>query len=362
MQFRILGNTGLKVSFLCLGAGTIGSRWGRHWTMSEDECSAVLDLALDSGINFIDTANVYNAGESEAWLGKMLKSRRGVRDSIVLATKFGYRNSAADPNSGGSSRRAMFAAVEDSLRRLQSDYIDIYYLHLWDAITPVDQTMAAAADLVASGKVRYIGLSNVPGWYFGQAETWCRLLGKPVLAAVQMHYNLLERSVEHELLPCAINGGIGLVAWGPLANGLLAGRYCVNAQERTLTGAGRLTETFGTGDIDPFADPVPAVLDGLVALSETSRHTPAELSLAWLLRKPGVSSVAVGVSSAAQLTANLRATQIELSDETMSVLNQLTAPQRPYPHNMQQYAFQELVHGADNLASLDPPPRWIRVD
>lgn len=345
MVYRRLGRTGLLVSACCLGAATFGSKWGPRWTMSEREADALVGQALDGGVNFIDTANVYNAGESEIWLGRALKAH-GARDRVVLSTKFGYRYDSRNPNSGGATRRAMFAAVERSLRRLDTDHIDLYYLHLWDNVTPVEETLSAAADLVAAGKIRYFGLSNVPGWYLGYADALCRERGWPRPAAVQANYNLLERSAEYEFFGYARYSGAAVVGWGPLANGLLAGRYRVNTVERRLDGSGRLTEAFGTGTLDPFQQHLPPVLSALEELSASTGRTQAQLALAWLLRQAGLTSVAVGISDADQLSDCLEAFSAELPVEVIQRLDQVSRRPTPYPYTFLEPEIQQLVHPA----------------
>src|SRR5262245_42789037 len=220
MRYRPLGRTGLSVSCLSLGAATMGSRWGPQWTMTRREADTLTGTALDHGINHFDTANVYNQGESERWLGAALKDRVA-RDAVIVSTKFGYRTGPQVSDPGGSGRDAMLRSLDRSLSRLQMDYVDILYLHLWDRVTPVEETFAAAAELAAAGKIRHFALSNVPSWYLGQAQILARWRGWPSPAAVQLNYNLLTRSLEPEFFSLIAATGVGLVAWGPLANGLL---------------------------------------------------------------------------------------------------------------------------------------------
>ncbi|CQR66122.1 aldo/keto reductase [Streptomyces leeuwenhoekii] len=348
VTYRLLGRTGLKVSNIALGVATLGSQWGPRWTMPASDADALLGVAIDHGINFFDTANVYNRGESEAWLGRALNSR-AARDRVVIATKCGYRTDPRDVNSGGCSRKNMFASVERSLRRLGTDYIDLLYLHLWDGVTPVEESLAAAADLVASGKVRYFGLSNVPGWYAGQAEAMSRCRGWPVPAAVQLNYNVLERSIEHEFFPFAEMTGVGLVAWGPLANGLLTGRYRIEVQERRIVGDGRVTETFTTGDVDPFRPIVPQAIQCLSELAAETGRSPGQLALTWILSKSHITSVAVGVSSREQLLENLAALETSLAPEAIARIDRASHQTTPYPYTFLAEDIQELVHGTEPM-------------
>ncbi|MET9661205.1 aldo/keto reductase [Streptomyces sp. NPDC006510] len=344
MEYRRLGRTGTRVSALSLGTATLGSRWGPRWSMAPAEADVLIDTALEHGINLFDTANVYNDGESEEWLGRALK-QRSARDRVVLSTKFGYRVDHSDVNSGGCSRRAMTAAVENSLTRLDTDYIDLYYVHLWDRVTSIEETLETATDLIAQGKIRYLGLSNVPGWYLGYADGLCAGRGLPPIAAVQLNYNLLTRSLEHEHLSYAEHGGTGLVSWGPLAGGLLAGRYRVDARRRRLEGAGRLTEGILGATLSPFQDIVHRTLARLDQLSEQTGESPARLALAWLLRNPRLTSVTLGVSSRAQLLDNLAAADTELPDGVMASLDEVSAPSTPHPYDFLTQEYQDLVHG-----------------
>ncbi|MEV8327648.1 aldo/keto reductase [Kitasatospora sp. NPDC056731] len=343
MRYRQLGRTGLLVSAYCLGAATFGTRWGPRWTMEEKAADSLVGQALDRGVNFFDTANVYNGGESEIWLGRALKSH-SARDRVIVSTKFGYRNDSRDVNSGGATRRTMLASVERSLTRLGTDRIDLYYLHLWDGVTPVEETLAAAADLVTAGKIRHFGLSNVPGWYVGYADALCRERGWPMPAAVQVNYNLLERSAEYEFLGFARYSGIAAIGWGPLANGLLAGRYRVDSDQRSVQGPGRLTESFGTGNVDPFREHVPRVLDALDEISARTGWPPAQISLAWLLRQPHLASVAIGVSEENQLTDCLAALDLELTADDCRRLDLAGRQPAPYPHHFLEPNMQKLVH------------------
>ncbi|MFE6625223.1 aldo/keto reductase [Streptomyces sp. NPDC057740] len=356
MKYRFLGDSGLEISVLCLGTATMGSRWGAHWTMSETDADSLVGAALESGINFFDTADVYNGGESEKWLGRAL-GRRSVRDRVVIATKSGYRTEPGHPHSGGNSRNAVTRAVDRSLRRLGTDYIDLYYLHLWDGVTPPEETLGTVADLVAAGKIRHFGVSNVPGRYLAECRALHRWRGLPPVAAVQMNHNLLERSAEHETVPM-LDGRTSLVSWGPLADGLLTGRYRINPTTRRLTGKGRLTEAFGVSDADPFQERVQRVLGCLDELSQELGHDPALIALAWLLARPGLASVALGVSSLEQLLHNLAAPDLELSPEQTARLDRAGAEPARYPYTFLTPEHQRMVHG-DNLppaGSVAAPP------
>lgn len=329
MEFRTLGVTDLQVSRLSLGVATFGSSWGPGWTVSPEVARQILDVALDHGINYFDTANVYNRGESEEWLGMLLKARR-VRARCVISTKFGYRTHPVGASHGGSGRATMMRAVEASLRRLKTDYIDVYYLHLWDGTTPAEQTLQAATELVEQGKIRHFALSNVPSWYFARADCLAACHGWTPPAAIQLNYNLLTRAMEPEYDSMLDVTRAGLVAWGPLANGLLAGRYVVDRKTRTVRGQGRITEAlFSTGHVDPFAEHVERVRRELDALCEETGHPHAVLAIGWLLARPRVASVLLGISAPTQLLENL-GTPAVLDDEVLRRLDCASeVPPRP---------------------------------
>jgi aryl-alcohol dehydrogenase-like predicted oxidoreductase len=289
----------------------------------------ILDMALGHGINYFDTANVYNRGESEEWLGTLLKAR-GVRTRCVISTKFGYRTNPVGESHGGSGRPTMMRAVEASLRRLKTDYIDVYYLHLWDGTTPVEETLQAATELVEQGKIRHFALSNVPSWYFARADCLAACHGWAPPVAIQLNYNLLTRAMEPEFDSMLAVTRAGLVSWGPLANGLLAGRYVVDRETRTVCGRGRITEAvFSTGHVDPYAEHVERVRRELDALSQETGHPHAVLAIGWLLARPRVVSVLLGISSPAQLLENLGAPSV-LNDDVLRRLDRASeVPTQP---------------------------------
>src|ERR1700704_2991119 len=222
-DYVTLGHSGLRVSPLCLGTMTFGEEWGWGATVAESE--AILSRFLERGGNFVDTANGYTLGHSERIIGDYFARDPGKRDRVVIATKFFTNLYPGDPNGGGASRKSLVAACEQSLRRLQTDYIDLYWMHLWDRFTPIDETMRALDDLVQTGKVRYIGFSDTPAWKVAQAHTLARLRGWTPLVALQIEYSLIERTVEGELLPMALECGLGVTPWSPLRGGVLSGKY-----------------------------------------------------------------------------------------------------------------------------------------
>src|SRR5262252_5940508 len=220
MQYRLLGNSGLRVSEASLGTMTFGEDWG--WGTAKDESRRVYDAFRDAGGNFIDTANIYTNGSSETFLGEFMK---GHRESIVLATKFSNAVPGNDPNAAGNHRKNMVQAVEASLKRLQTVYIDLYWVHIWDGLTPVEEVMRALDDLVRQGKVLYVGISDAPAWWVAQANTLAQLRGWSPFVGMQIEYSLIERTVERELIPMAKALNVGVTAWSPLSGGILSGKY-----------------------------------------------------------------------------------------------------------------------------------------
>ena len=220
MRYRILGNSGLRVSEAALGAMTFGDDWG--WGAAKDEARKVYDAFREAGGNFVDTANIYTNGTSESFLGEFME---GHRQSVVMATKYTNAFPGTDPNAAGNHRKSMVQAVEASLKRLKTDYIDLYWVHIWDQITPVEEVMRGLDDLVRAGKVLYVGISDAPAWWVAQANTLAHLRGWSPFIGLQIEYSLIERTVERELVPMAKALNLGLIAWSPLANGVLTGKY-----------------------------------------------------------------------------------------------------------------------------------------
>src|SRR3979411_361195 len=220
MRYRLLGHSGVRVSMAARGTMTFGDDWG--WGTAKDEARKVYDAFREAGGNFIDTANIYTDGTSESFLGEFLE---GHRDSVVLATKYSNAAPGNDPNAAGNHRKSMMQAVEASLKRLRTDYIDLYWVHIWDAITPVEEVMRGLDDLVRQGKVLYVGISDAPHWWVAQANTLAHLRGWSPFVGLQIEYSLIERTVERELIPMAKALNVGVTAWSPLANGVLTGKY-----------------------------------------------------------------------------------------------------------------------------------------
>jgi len=319
-----LGKSGLRVSPFCLGAMTCGEDWG--FGSSEQESKRVLDVYMERGGNFIDTANVYTKGHSEKIIGDHIGKHAGRRDRVVIATKFFGNMYSGDPNGGGASRKSLTAACENSLRRLQTDYIDLYWMHCWDPFTPIEETMRALDDLVAAGKVRYIGFSDTPAWKVTQAQITAKMRGWTPLIALQLEYSLLERTIEGELVPAALEFGLGITPWSPLMSGMLTGKY-------TRENAASAQPTRGAFVSRAFTEEAFRVVDVLIAVAKEAGTTPARAALAWIQGRPGVASTIIGARTAEQLEDNLGALEIQLTPAQIARLEEVSRPKLNFPYD-----------------------------
>lgn len=341
-QYYTLGRTGLRVSRLALGTMTFGTEWG--WGADRETAQALFDTYVYAGGNFFDTADLYTNGTSETWLGEFI-AERGLRDRAVIATKFTYNADPGNPNGGGNGRKHILAAVEGSLRRLGTDHIDLYILHTWDRVTPAEEVMRTLDDLVRAGKVRHIGLSDVPAWYAARAQTIAELRGYEPLSALQLEYSLVERNIEHEFVPLGMAHGMGVMAWSPLASGLLTGKY--QPAEDGGAGAGRL-ETMKGADkpaFQKFTDRNWAIVRELSAVAEALDRPMAEVALSWAMNRPAVASVIVGATKHSQLESNLRAATLTIPSELRARLDAVSAPERPFPYAFFGDEIQGMIHG-----------------
>ena len=324
-HYTTLGRSGLRVSPLCLGGMTFGLE--RGWGSSVKDSERIIDRYLDRNGNFIDTANSYNLGHSEKIIGDHITNDRSKRDRIAIATKFSANLYDGDPNGGGGNRKSVIAACEQSLRRLQTDYIDLYWMHWWDKFTPIEETMAAMDSLVTSGKVRYIGFSNTPGWKIAQAQVTAGFLNQTPLIALQIEYSLLERTVEGELLPLAEEFGLGVTPWSPLRGGILSGKYTRDNLAESKPGRGELMKS-------RISERTFTVLDRLQEIAAVNDTTVARVALAWLRSRPTVSSIIIGARTMEQLEENLASLEVELPADDIAALDDLTRPRLSYPINI----------------------------
>lgn len=321
MQYANLGSTGLKVSRLCLGTMTYGSSKWRPWVLDEDASRPLIQQALEAGINFFDTADMYSLGASEEVLGRALKDFGPTRDKLVIATKVFYP-AGDDLNQRGLSRKHIMHAIDDSLRRLGTDYVDLYQIHRFDAETPIEETLEALHDVVRAGKALYLGASSMSAWQFAKMLHTADANGWTRFVTMQNHYNLIYREEEREMIPLCLDEGIGVLPWSPLARGLLAGKR----RKETVRAA---TDTYGQqlyGEQISEADA--GVVDRLESVAAQLGLPPAQVALAWLLQKPGVVAPIIGVSKPRQLDDALAALELRLAPETVS---KLEAPYIPHP-------------------------------
>jgi aryl-alcohol dehydrogenase-like predicted oxidoreductase len=328
MEYRFLGHTGLRVSELCLGAMT----FGRQNEATEEESYAMLDRFVAVGGNFIDTANVYSTGISEEIVGKWLRRQR--RDDLVIATKVRFPMGTG-PNDLGLSRKHILSSVEASLKRLQTDYIDLYQVHCWDPATPLEESLSTLNDLVRRGIVRYLGASNFTGWQLQRAIDLSREKGWERFVCLQPQYNLLCRSTEWELIPVSIREGLGVIPWSPLRGGWLSGKFRRGMTAPPDDSRVKLAEEKDWGEKWSAYNNEHTwnVLDALHAVAAKTGKTPAQVAINWLLRKPGVTAPIIGARGMTQLEANLGASGWILSEEQVRYLDDESALQPPYPYD-----------------------------
>jgi aryl-alcohol dehydrogenase-like predicted oxidoreductase len=319
-SYITLGRSGLRVSPLALGAMTFGEDHG--WGSSVETSESIISEYLDRGGNLIDTANGYTNGHSEKIVGDYFAARPGLRDRTVLSTKFLTNLFPGDPNGGGAGRKAITAQLHESLRRLQTDYVDLYWLHGWDRRVPIEETLRTLDDLVLAGKIRYVGFSDMPAWLTAQAQTLAGFHGWTPITALQLEYSLLERTPEGELMPMAEALGMGVMPWSPLAAGKLTGKY-----KREGDGdASARTALFGV----PTERDWP-IIDAVLTAANELGVTTAEVALAWARQRPGISSTLFGARTMEQLLANLGSLNLELPEEHVKALDQVSEPTLDFP-------------------------------
>jgi aryl-alcohol dehydrogenase-like predicted oxidoreductase len=324
MKYRLLGNSGLRVSEAALGTMTFGDEWG--WGSTKAVSQKVYESYREAGGNFIDTANFYTGGTSETLLGEFMQ---GHRQSVVLATKYSNAAAGNDPNAAGNHRKSMMQAVEASLKRLQTDYIDLYWVHIWDGITPVDEVMRGLDDLVRQGKILYAGISDAPAWWIAQANTLAELRGWTAFAGLQIEYSLIERTVERELIPMAKALNLGVTAWSPLASGVLTGKYHGHGK---ADGA-RLSNE-GMKDFLPEEQRAARVVSAVKSVSEKTGRSMAQVALAWLHYRAVPVIPIIGARKVSQLQDNLASLGLELSAEQLKSLDAASRIELEFPQNL----------------------------
>jgi aryl-alcohol dehydrogenase-like predicted oxidoreductase len=328
-HYRLLGRSGLRVSPLALGTMSFGVT--QSWGAPEAEARNIVDAYAERGGNHLDTANFYAGGESERVVGRIVDGRRS---RFVIATKYSLTTAPGDPNASGNHRKSMVQAVEDSLRRLDTHFIDLLYLHMWDGVTPVDEILRGFDDLVRAGKILYAGLSDTPAWQASRMQAIADLRGWTRFAALQLPYNLTERTVERELLPMAHEMGIGVLPWSPLAGGVLSGKY--RAQDLgSMVDRSKLDSrkdiNLATGRL---SERNLALADAVVEVARQMDRSPSQVALAWTLLHPAVTSPILGVRTLAQLQDNLDALALQFTPEQRQQLDAVSRIEPGFPHSL----------------------------
>ena len=348
-DYTTLGRSGLRVSPLCLGTMTFGTQWG--WGSEESAARTILDRYLEAGGNFIDTADGYTNGQSEEMLGKFI-GERGLREQVVLATKFTFNALQGNPNTGGNGRKNIYRALEASLRRLKTDFIDLYWLHAWDTVTPVEEVVSTLNDLVRNGKIRHYGFSDTPAWYLARARTLAENEGKEPLVALQLEYSLIERNIEREHIPAAQELGMALCPWSPLAGGFLSGKY--KREGDSGTGEGRLEVQKGNPIFNRFKDRNWQVLDALLAVAKELGRKPAQVALNWVATQPGITSTIIGATKTEQLADNLAAIEFTIPTELRRRLDEASALEPVHPYVFFEGPIQTMIHGGTRVEPWKP--------
>ena len=350
VKFRTLGRSGLVVSPIALGTMTFGPG---EWGADEATSRAIFKAYRDAGGNFIDTADIYSGGASETLVGRFIKET-GSRDEVVLATKFGFNGSASpltatqagggNPNAGGSGAKNIHRALDASLKRLGTDYVDLYWMHIWDGVTPIEEIVQTLGDLVRSGKIRYYALSDLPAWLAMKAATIAAERRIPGPIAIQVEYSLVSRDVEIEHVPAARESGMAVMPWSPLAGGFLSGKY----RREDTSGSGRLSGPNPFGN-SKFVDRNWDVLETLRSVAAAIERPMAQVALAWVMAQPGVAATLVGASKLPQLVSNIAASEIALSEDEMMRLNEASAPPSGFGAGLIWPMIRRMVFGGHDV-------------
>jgi aryl-alcohol dehydrogenase-like predicted oxidoreductase len=354
-KYTTLGRSGLRVSPLCLGTMTFGADWG--WGAEETISRDMFNRYLEVGGNFVDTADLYTAGHSEELVGKFI-AERNLRDRVVVATKFSFNADPGNPNSGGNGRKNIYRALNASLRRLKTDYIDLYYVHVWDVVTPVEEVLSTLTDLIHEGKIRYYGFSDTPAWYAARAQTLAQKEGKEPVTTLQLEYSLVERNIEREHIPAAQQLGMGICPWSPLASGFLSGKY---KREGTGTQAeGRLAKA-GSTPFSRFTERNWRVVDVLIDAAKQISKTPVQVALNWAVTQPGITSTILGTTRVAQLDDNLGALDFTIPAELRKRLDDASAPETVHPYTFFTPPFQSMISGGTSIEPWQPAQVYDRT-
>jgi aryl-alcohol dehydrogenase-like predicted oxidoreductase len=343
MRYKLLGRSGLRVSELCLGTMTFGEEWG--WGASREESRRIFDAYVEAGGNFIDTANRYTEGTSERFVGEFIRPER---DRFVVATKYSLVTRPGDPNGSGNHRKSMVQALEGSLKRLGTDYVDLYWIHAWDFMTPVDEVMRGLDDLVRAGKVLYVGISDTPAWIVAQANTLAALRGWSPFVGLQIEYSLVQRTPERDLLPMARAFNLAVLAWAPLGSGVLTGKYLADEEE----GAARLKA--GSRRLSPRNLEIARTV---VAVAEEVGCTPAQVAINWVRQQGPACLPILGARRLGQVEDNLGSLAFTLSEDQLQRLDEVSRVELGFPHEfLQQDSIQKMIYSG-TFDRIDPPRR-----
>ncbi len=350
MKYRLLGHSGLRVSEISLGAMTFGEEWG--WGSSEKESETMYRLYREEGGNFIDTANIYTNGTSEEITGRLI---RGERHDIVLATKYTFATKPGEPNSGGNHRKSMHQALDQSLKRLGTDYIDLYWVHMWDPFTPIEETMRALDDMVRAGKVLYVGISDAPAWVVSRANTVAELRGWTPFVGIQVEYSLAQRDPERDLIPMARHLDIGITAWSPLAMGVLTGKY--NSGHTDGSGSRRIDSLKNSmeGLANQYVTERNLGIAGeVVKIAAEIDRTPSQVALNWIRQQPGHPIPIIGARKSSHIEDNLKCVEFELSPDYLKRLDDASAIQLGFPHDLMNIKEVKAMLYAGTYDSIEP--------
>ncbi|MEM8551415.1 MAG: aldo/keto reductase [Pseudomonadota bacterium] len=351
MKTTFLGSTGLRVSEFALGAMTFGTELG--WGADEDESRRMFNAYVDAGGNFIDTANAYTGGTSEKMVGKFVA---GQRDRFVIATKYTISQDRSDPNGGGNQRKSLMRALDDSLSRLGTDYIDLYYTHMYDGFTPIEETITALGDAVRAGKVLYVGLSDFPAWLVARADLYAEVRGLTRPACIQIEYNLAQREAERELIPMAESLGLSVLDWSPLGGGALSGKIVRPDPEENYQG--RVATSAVARNFDKYkSDQTNTLVATLIECADQMGTTPARLALAWLRAKGDMHIPIIGARSHKHIVDNLQAVSLEVPAEVMATLEAASAPSLGFPNHFLRGGQSDWF--GDQPQQLDPRARPV---
>jgi len=358
MKYQLLGKSGLRVSEICLGAMTFGEEWG--WGSSKEESHKIFNAYVDAGGNFIDTANKYTEGTSEKYIGEFIADDR---DRFVLATKYTSNTKRGDPNAGGNHRKNMMQSLEASLKRLNTDYIDLYWVHAWDPLTPIEETMRSLDDMVRAGKVLYIGISDAPAWIVSQANTLANLRGWTEFTGLQIEYSLIERTPERELLPMANALDIGVTAWSPLGGGVLTGKYNKNdkEQQNTSSSSNIASTQEGNSRFEVQNELANRFLNdrNILIAKEVSKiakeigRSASQVALNWIRQQNIIESHGknniipiIGSRKESQIKDNLSCIEFELTEEQMKMLNEVSKIELGFPNDfLNSEMLKDIIYG-----------------